>query len=59
MVVRAYAAGRLRADVDAGDVRAGLLAIASLRRLPPATSATVIGKPARVILSGLSAPPFR
>jgi AcrR family transcriptional regulator len=57
LVGRARAAGVLRAGVDAGDIRAGLLAIASLRRLPPPTSAQVIGKLAQVILAGLHASP--
>jgi AcrR family transcriptional regulator len=55
LVGRARAAGCLRAGVDADDVRAGLLAIASLRRLPPATSAQVIGRLAQLVLAGLRA----
>ncbi|MFI5914353.1 TetR/AcrR family transcriptional regulator [Dactylosporangium sp. NPDC051541] len=55
LVLRAQAAGQLRPGVGADDVRAGLLAIASLRRLPPATSAQVIGKLAGLILAGLRA----
>jgi len=53
LVARARAAGVLRDGVDADDVRAGLLAIASLRRLPPATSAQVIGRVADLVLAGL------
>ncbi|MEU5781527.1 TetR/AcrR family transcriptional regulator [Micromonospora lupini] len=55
LVVRARAAGVLRDGVDADDVRAGLLAIASLRRLPAATSAGVIGRVAGLVLAGLRA----
>ncbi|MEU4681151.1 TetR/AcrR family transcriptional regulator [Micromonospora sp. NPDC023737] len=56
LVARARAAGLLRDGVDTDDVRAGLIAIASLRRLPPPTSAQVIGKLADLILAGLRAP---
>lgn len=55
LVVRARAAGVLRGGVDADDVRAGLLAIASLRRLPAATSARVIGRVADLVLAGIRA----
>ncbi|MGC4748171.1 TetR/AcrR family transcriptional regulator [Micromonospora sp. DT201] len=53
LVARARAAGVLRDGVDVDDVRAGLLAIASLRRLPPAVSARVIGKLADLVLAGI------
>ncbi|MGC4814420.1 TetR/AcrR family transcriptional regulator [Micromonospora sp. DT228] len=53
LVARARAAGVLREGVDADDVRAALVAIASLRRLPPSRSAHVIGKLAGVILAGI------
>ncbi|WP_436534279.1 TetR/AcrR family transcriptional regulator [Actinoplanes sp. HUAS TT8] len=53
LVERARKAGVLRAGVDADDVRAGLLAIASLRRLPPDTGAAVIGKLRDLVLAGL------
>lgn len=53
LVERARRAGVLRAGVDADDVRAGLLAIASLRRLPPETSAAVIGRLRDLVLAGL------
>jgi hypothetical protein len=56
LVARARAAGVLRDGVDADDVRAGLIAIASLRQLPPQTSTQVIGKLADLILAGLQAP---
>ncbi|MGC4869340.1 TetR/AcrR family transcriptional regulator [Micromonospora sp. DT53] len=55
LVVRASAAGVLREGVGVDDVRAGLLAIASLRRLPAATSARVIGRVADLVLAGISA----
>jgi AcrR family transcriptional regulator len=55
LVVRAQTAGRLRAGAGVEDVRAGLLAIASLRSLPPATSSEVIGRLAALILAGLCA----
>jgi len=57
LVVRARAAGLLRDGVGADDVRAGLIAIASLRRLPPTTNPQVIGKLADLILAGLRAFP--
>ncbi|MEV6350439.1 TetR/AcrR family transcriptional regulator [Actinoplanes sp. NPDC051851] len=53
LVERARRAGALRAGVDADDVRAGLLGIASLRQLPPERSAAVITKLGDVILAGL------
>ncbi|WP_327035945.1 helix-turn-helix domain-containing protein [Micromonospora ureilytica] len=53
LVGRARAAGVLRDGVDVDDVRAGLLAIASLRRLPAATSARVIGRVADLVLAGI------
>jgi AcrR family transcriptional regulator len=55
LVARAQAAGLLRDGVDADDVRAGLIAIASLRQLPPTASAQVISKLAGLILAGLRA----
>ena len=55
LVGRARAAGVLRDGVDVDDVRAGLLAIASLRRLPAATSARVIGRVADLVLAGIRA----
>ncbi|WP_433111400.1 TetR/AcrR family transcriptional regulator [Micromonospora sp. CA-246542] len=55
LVSRARAAGVLRDGVGVDDVRAGLLAIASLRRLPEATSARVIGRVADLVLAGLRA----
>ncbi|MBM0206677.1 hypothetical protein JNW90_29435 [Micromonospora sp. STR1s_5] len=55
LVVRARAAGVLRDGVGADDVRAGLLAIASLRRLPATTSARVIGRVADLVLAGIRA----
>ncbi|MFI6236175.1 TetR/AcrR family transcriptional regulator [Micromonospora sp. NPDC050784] len=55
LVVRARAAGVLRDGVDVDDVRAGLLAIASLRRLPATTSARVIGRVADLVLAGIRA----
>jgi AcrR family transcriptional regulator len=59
LVARARAAGLLRDEVDTEDIRAGLIAIASLRRLPSATSGQVIGKLAGLILAGLRAPETR
>ncbi|MBO3753027.1 helix-turn-helix transcriptional regulator [Streptosporangiaceae bacterium NEAU-GS5] len=56
LVARAQAAGSLRDGIDAGDVRAGLVAIAALRRLPPPSNAQMIGKLADLILAGLRAP---
>ncbi|MCG5470824.1 TetR/AcrR family transcriptional regulator [Micromonospora sp. LAH09] len=53
LVARARAAGVLRAGVGVDDVRAGLLAIASLRRLPARTSAQVIGRLADLVLAGI------
>jgi len=55
LVIRARAAGRLRDGVDTEAVRAGLIAIASLQRLPPSSSARVISKVADLILCGLRA----
>ncbi|MEV4824481.1 helix-turn-helix domain-containing protein [Micromonospora sp. NPDC049274] len=55
LVARARAAGVLRDGVDVDDVRAGLLAIASLRRLPAETSARVIGRVAGLVLAGIRA----
>ncbi|MFF0154985.1 TetR/AcrR family transcriptional regulator [Micromonospora sp. NPDC005203] len=55
LVGRARAAGVLRDGVGADDVRAGLLAIASLRRLPATTGARVIGRVADLVLAGISA----
>src|SRR5262245_48910220 len=56
LVARARASGSLRAGVDVGDVRAALVAIASLRRLPPPANGQVIRKLAELILAGLRAP---
>ncbi|MEH1163892.1 TetR/AcrR family transcriptional regulator [Micromonospora sp. CPCC 205539] len=53
LVARARAAGTVRDGVDADDVRAGLLAIAALRRLPPTARGQVIGKLADLILAGI------
>ncbi|MFI9639220.1 TetR/AcrR family transcriptional regulator [Micromonospora sp. NPDC051925] len=53
LVARARAAGRLRDGVDADDVRAGLLAVAALGRLPPAARAPVINRLADLLLAGI------
>lgn len=55
LIVRARDAGLLRAGVGPDDVRAGLLAIASLRGLPPARHAQVAGRLAGLVLAGLRA----
>ncbi|MEU8288770.1 helix-turn-helix domain-containing protein [Micromonospora sp. NPDC048905] len=55
LVVRARAAGVLRDGVGADEVRAGLLAIASLRRLPATTSVRVIGLVADLVVAGIRA----
>ncbi|MBB2948814.1 AcrR family transcriptional regulator [Actinoplanes lutulentus] len=56
LVSRARSAGVLREGVDADDVRAGLLALASLHRLPAPGGARIIGKLAALVLAGLRAP---
>ncbi len=54
LVARTRSAGLLRDGVDADDVRAGLIAIASLRHLPPERSTPVISKLAGLVLAGLT-----
>ncbi|MFG1843016.1 TetR/AcrR family transcriptional regulator [Micromonospora sp. NPDC049175] len=55
LVDRARAAGVLRDGVDVDDVRAALLAIASLRRLPPTAAARVVGRVTGLVLAGIRA----
>lgn len=56
LVGRAHAAGVLRKGVAVEDVRAGLLAIASFRALPPERSAVLIRRLGKLLLAGLRAP---
>ncbi|MET8352109.1 hypothetical protein [Micromonospora sp. NPDC005206] len=56
LVGRAHAAGVLREGVTVDDVRAGLLAIAPFRALPPERSAVLIRRLGSLVLAGLRAP---
>ena len=55
LVARAQSAGVLRAGVEVDDVRAGLLAIASFRALPPQRSTVLVQRLSRVLLAGIRA----
>lgn len=55
LVDRARRAGAIRADVTADDVRVGLAAMASFRRLPPERAARSIQRLAGLLLAGISA----
>ncbi|MFG1922233.1 TetR/AcrR family transcriptional regulator [Cryptosporangium sp. NPDC048952] len=55
LVARARAAGQLREGVTVGDVRIGLLAIASLRMSPPETLPAAITRLTGTLLAGLRA----
>ena len=59
LVARARTAGVLRDRVDVEDIRAGLTAIASLRRLPPERSAVLMRRLSELLLAGLRAPSFQ
>jgi AcrR family transcriptional regulator len=54
LVDRARAAGAIRADVTADDVRAGLTAIASFRGLRPEVAAPSVQRLVGLLLAGLS-----
>jgi AcrR family transcriptional regulator len=56
LVARAHAAGALRDGVEVEDVRAGLMAIASFRALPPGRSAVLVRRLSELLLAGLRAP---
>lgn len=56
LVSRARTAGVLRDGVEVEDVRAGLLAIASFRALPPGRGAVLIRRLSELLLAGLRAP---
>jgi AcrR family transcriptional regulator len=56
LVGRAHAAGVLRQGVTVEDVRAGLMAIASFRALPPGRGIVLIRRVSKLILAGLHAP---
>ncbi len=56
LVERAHTAGVLRDGVEAEDVRAGLMAIASFRALPPGRSNVLIRRLSELLLAGLRAP---
>ncbi|MGI5237439.1 hypothetical protein [Dactylosporangium sp. CA-139066] len=53
LVDRARSAGAVRPDLTVLDVRAGLLAIASLRSLPPASAPAAITRVTNLLLSGM------
>jgi AcrR family transcriptional regulator len=54
IVARARRAGAVRAGVSVQDVRVGLLAIASLRTLPPRQARVAVRRLAELVLAGLS-----
>ena len=56
LVARARAAGVLRHGVTVDDVRAGLVAIASLRALPPDRGAVLIRRLSKLLIAGLASP---
>jgi AcrR family transcriptional regulator len=56
LVARARAAGALRDGVEVEDVRAGLMAIASFRALPPGRGNVLIPRLSELVLAGLGAP---